>query len=193
MQLYRLAGMAGGAIALCVASLAHAECTKDLDCKGERVCDAGQCVALPMAPAAPPAAASTPAPAPAQAPAALPQLEPFPPQEKSPPPKLVRHSKGMMVGGIVMVSLSPVALLIAGVAGLSKGLCGIDKPDNYDCTQYDPTIYGSLLSALVLVGVGVPLIVIGATKEPATEASASATVGPWATPTAAGIGLRLEM
>jgi hypothetical protein len=106
---------------------------------------------------------------------------------------MVRHSKGMMVGGIVMVSLAPVALIVAGFSALGKGLCSIDTGSNQrSCGGYDPFIYGSLVSALILVGAGVPLLVIGAQKEPADQGS-TATISPWATPTAAGLGLRIEM
>ena len=58
--------------------------------------------------------------------------------------------------------------------------------------NYDGVIYGSLLSAVVLVAVGVPLIVIGAKKEPA-DPDATATITPWATQTSAGLGLRFSM
>src|SRR3954468_6899164 len=97
---------------LVFASSAHAQCTMDTDCKGDRVCEAGSCVtpALPPAPAAPSGAAPAVA-----APVAAP---PPPPSYSVPPgtvedtrPKMQRHSAGMMAGGIVMVSFVPVALL----------------------------------------------------------------------------------
>ncbi len=99
----------------------------------------------------------------------------------------------MMVGGIVMVSLAPVGLLVAGVAGLGKSVCEIDKPDNYRCNGYDSVIYGSLITSLVLVSAGIPLIVIGAKKEPVDPSDETATVAPWATPNAAGVSLRLRL
>src|SRR3954462_15014068 len=67
-------GLLGGMSCLLVPSLSHAQCSKDTDCKGERVCEAGACVA----PSSPPAASSEPAaaapapPAPAPAPVAAP-------------------------------------------------------------------------------------------------------------------------
>ena len=192
-------GVLGGVATLLATSLAQAQCSKDTDCKGERVCDAGSCVA-PAAPAAP---AATPAPAaapPGSADAAQPLAEANTPaivpptQAPALQPKMQRHSKGMMVGGIVMVSLAPVALAVAGFSALGKSLCGIDDLDrNRSCDDYDPAIYGSLVSALVLAGVGVPLIVIGATKEPVDPSGLNATLAPWATPTAAGLGLRLQL
>jgi hypothetical protein len=78
-----------GTTVLLVSALAQAQCTKDTDCKGNRVCEAGKCTspasALPPAPPAPPGAeapanatpapgiaATAPAPADATAPPAAP-------------------------------------------------------------------------------------------------------------------------
>ena len=111
---------------------------------------------------------------------------------------MVRHSKGMMVGGIIMTSLTPVALIVAAGASLSASLCHVDRYDYDTGNTYrdncnnDGLIYGALVTAAVLVGVGVPLIVIGAKKEPAGM-QAKAIVAPWATPTAAGLGLRVNL
>lgn len=62
---------------LLLSVMAQAQCTKDTDCKGNRVCEAGKCTspasALPPAPPAPPgseAAATPPSPADSNAPAA---------------------------------------------------------------------------------------------------------------------------
>jgi hypothetical protein len=61
--------------------------------------------------------------------------------------------------------------------------------DNYtDCDRYDASIYGGAISALVLVGVGIPLIVIGGKREPAM-----ARVSPWASPQAAGLKLNVDL
>jgi hypothetical protein len=174
----------------------------DNDCKGDRVCEQGQCVAppapaaLPPAPAAPAGAAPAAAGAPAPLAAAPP---PAPVDAPPPPPTMVRHSSGMMAGGIVMVSLTPVALLVALGASVSQSVCKVDNGGYYDSsgtyTGYrrdcnnDGLIYGSLLTAAALVGVGIPLIVIGAKKEP----EGSAIIAPWATPTAAGIGLHINL
>lgn len=143
-------------------------------------------------------AARVPAPA-AAAPALAPAAE-APPAEPA-KPRTQRHSTGMMAGGIVMVSLAPVALLVSGVAAIGKGVCNVGNDDPFDSCddRYDATIYGALASAFVLVGVGVPLIVIGAKKEPVDDSNATAassgtaTVSPWATPSAAGVTLRLDL
>ena len=173
----------------------------DTDCKGDRVCEAGACVApaLPPAPAAP--SGATPATAPAPGPAAAPPA----PTYSVPPgtvldtrPKMQRHSKGMMAGGIVMVSFVPIALLAALVANSQQSSCesgyylsleGATRGPGLNCERYDATIYGGLLSAAVLAGVGIPLIVIGGKKEPV----GTAQLAPWATPHSAGLKLRLDL
>lgn len=98
----------------------------------------------------------------------------------------------MMVSGIVMLSLAPVAFLTAGIARLGKGICDIDDERGCD-SDYDPTIYGALLTGVVFVGAGIPLLVVGAKKEPVEEDVAKATVSPWLTPSAAGVSVRVDM
>jgi hypothetical protein len=110
-----------------------------------------------------------------------------------------RHSTGMMAGGIVMVSFVPIALLAAWVADLEQGACegstffSVDGSESRgsgtNCGRFDATIYGGLIGAGVLAGVGIPLIVIGGKKEPA----AFARVAPWATPQSVGLGLRIDL
>lgn len=80
------AAVGGGALLVLSAASASAQCTKDTDCKGERVCEAGKCT-LPTptqdpaaAPAvvAPTVAADAPQPAGGEAPAVAPAPEPPP-------------------------------------------------------------------------------------------------------------------
>src|SRR5438876_1212788 len=63
-----LALLTSGSVLL-ASALAHAGCTKDTDCKGDRVCDAGKCVSPPDAtPAIPATDGAAPTPAPGTAP-----------------------------------------------------------------------------------------------------------------------------
>jgi len=108
-----------------------------------------------------------------------------------------RHSTGMMAGGIVMVSFVPIALLAAWVADIEQGQCEGNYYDfgtgqrtqGVNCDRFDPTIYGGLISAAVLLGVGVPLIIVGGKKEPL----GTAQITPWASPHAGGLALRLKL
>ncbi|HKY39081.1 MAG TPA: hypothetical protein VJN18_24250, partial [Polyangiaceae bacterium] len=58
------------------------------------------------------------------------------------------------------------------------------------CNQ-DGYILGGLISAVILTGVGVPLIVIGNRKEPASPKK-FAKVSPWVGRQSAGLSLRFE-
>src|SRR5688572_19420770 len=162
MTLRSFLGLLAGVSVLGVASLSHAQCTKDTDCKGERVCEAGACVtpALPPAPAAPVGAEAAPgapaAPAVAADAATPPPAQPvatapapvyaLPPEEEPIKLKPRRHSTGMMVGGIVMVSFVPIALLVSLVANAEQSACesggyyyssGSSISVDTDCDKYD--------------------------------------------------------
>jgi hypothetical protein len=172
----------------------------DTECKGDRVCDAGQCVSPPSA-AAPlveqPYGSEVPTVAPAPAP---------PVEEKPIKQDTTRRSKPLMVGGIVTTAMTPVALIVAYIFALEKTLCDVDNsngtysgsgtytyPHN-DCTKYETPMYVSLAAAAGFVAVGVPMIVIGAKSVPVNpSATQEAAIAPWVTPTAAGISLRLKM
>ena len=128
-------------------ALAQAQCTKDIDCKGDRVCDAGKCTSPAPAPAtadgatpdgAAPNATTTASPAGPAAGAALagpnsptsaqgPALGPAPAGATTSlgadEPALRPRSRAALVSGIVMVSVGPIALLGALVAKNSQDKC----------------------------------------------------------------------
>jgi hypothetical protein len=99
----------------------------------------------------------------------------------------------MMAAGIVMMPLAIGALFVAastaGHAGSCDSLSG--NASSQSCDK-DRVTKGALFTAVALVAVGMPLIIIGAKKEPA-KPKATATLTPWATPTAAGVGLRISL
>src|SRR5687768_15836360 len=75
MQERQVRAILGGLAALLLHGVAAAQCTKDTECKGDRVCDAGKCTSpLPAAPPPPPGPAA--APPPAGEPSAAPAGEP---------------------------------------------------------------------------------------------------------------------
>jgi hypothetical protein len=199
-------------ICLLFASSAHAQCSKDVDCKGDRVCEEGACVsppaaaaALPPAPPAPsgaaPVAGAAPAPAAAAAPAAAPApLAPVASTFVAPPvPTTQRHNSGMMAVGIVMVSIGPIALLAAMVTSFNKADCesydpifdasGSSSSRDSNCGRYNTPLYVSLLSGVGLIGAGIPMIVIGGKREPI----GTARLTPWASPHGGGLGLRVDL
>lgn len=206
-----LLGLFGGsvaafaAVALFTAS-AHAQCTKDTDCKADRVCEAGVCRAPDPAVAAPAPAESAPAAAPAADPVAAPpparraardaDVTREPAAEPKPKPKLERNSTGMMAAGIVMVSISPIPLIAGLLYSATGAVCrgsdrAIDGSNDRDCSHYGTATIVYTSTALVLIGVGVPLIVIGAKRVP--ERDPEVAVLPYATPEGAGLRLRLQL
>jgi hypothetical protein len=197
MSFRLVVGLLGGLSCLAMTSLSQAQCSMDTECKGDRVCEEGTCVAPHPTPATSTAPVATPA---ASAPAPVTSA----PAEAAPPPRSTqvvdvrrkRHSTGMMAGGIVMVSFVPIALLAAWIADIQQNQCEIgyglfasESTHGTNCDRYDPTIYGGLISAAVLLGAGVPMIIIGGKKEPAPTAK----LAPWASPQAAGLSLRLDL
>jgi hypothetical protein len=107
-----------------------------------------------------------------------------------PKPKAKRHSTGMMVGGIVVTSLSGISF---GVAMLGA-LCGVSVDgsqgsESHSSCDGSSLFLGGMAVTGILLGVGIPLIVVGAQREGAPSAS----VAPWVTPTSAGLGLRLNL
>ena len=90
----------------------------------------------------------------------------------------------MVVTGIVITSLAPVGFIVMG-AGL---FCELSE-DNSSSKHCSAPIFGGLATMGVLLGVGIPLIVVGKGRDPVV----SARLTPWVTPRSAGIGLRFEM
>ncbi|HVY27196.1 MAG TPA: hypothetical protein VHB79_11630 [Polyangiaceae bacterium] len=144
---------------LLFSAVAQAQCTKDTDCKGDRVCDAGKCTypatALPPPPpttppgapeGAPPPVAPPPgtvapppgtvAPLPVAAPPPAPVMTVAPaaatePLPQADEPATVRRSKPALVAGIIMVSIAPVALLGALGAKSSQEKCDQQLASEY--------------------------------------------------------------
>jgi hypothetical protein len=213
-------------------SLAEAQCLKDTDCKGDRVCDAGACKAparvadqdpngwdvgatappADTAASVPPAdtAASAGAP-PATAPVAgvpaaahavksgvpLQMREPSAEvADERPRPKMKRRSTGMMVAGIVMVSVSPLPLIGGLMMATERSRCNAYSDGVLDyhreCDTDGGVAAALTLTGLALIGAGIPLIVIGGKRVPAKEPW-QAQLSPYAEPDGAGFRLRLQL
>jgi hypothetical protein len=138
-----------GASVLLVSTLANAQCTKDTDCKGDRVCEAGKCMspaALPPAPPAPPGSetpAAAPSPPPPAEGAPSPQVEP-PSGAEASPPKAVEPPLGAeadpLRDGLPPAALTPL---------------GQDEPQTRRRSR------GAMIAGIVMVSVG-PISLLGA-------------------------------
>lgn len=202
MEPRRSVALFTGVLFTLVSMTAHAQCTKDTDCKGDRVCDAGKCVmGLPAAPPPPPgsepappagaaatAAAAAPAPAapaPAAAPAAAAPAAVAPAPAPEPKPAMKRHSPAMMAAGIVMVAAAPIVF----VSAIMSNACAYDPGPSSSCGNGTTAVVLTIVG-LGLLGGGIPLIIMGAKKEPVT---ATATLSPWVSPDGAGAALRMDL
>ena len=87
----------------------------------------------------------------------------------------------MFVSGIVITSLAPLGMFVTSIGML----CGLTEGSK-DCGNL---VLGGLATTGVLLGVGLPLLLIGAHRDPV----ASARIMPWVTPNSAGVGLRFEL
>lgn len=214
-----------------VASGAYAQCSKDTDCKGDRVCNKGECmepVSASPAPAAtqPPAApapteASPPAttppvaePQPAQAPpsaapapvavaAPSPQSDPLAPDADY-LPNYRRFSTPLMATGIGVTAGAPLVLVLGAV--LSKSaynscVSDIAADRNHasapevalaqDCNDaHMNRLYVLAGVAVVMVGAGIPMIIVGNHKVPANP-QPQALLLPYAGPQRAGLTLHV--
>lgn len=189
-----------------VTATAHAQCTKDTDCKGDRVCDAGKCVAGPppaatppagteASPAAPPSpeavppappAAAAPAPAAPAAPAPIPVV--IVPQAEEKKPEMKRHSPAMMAVGIVMVAAAPIVFVTALME--DANCISVDGR----CDDSGVTTAALTITGIGLIGCGIPLIIIGAKREPVNgQPAPAARLMPWVSPNSAGATVRLDL
>ena len=180
------------AVGLFVSRDARAECTTDIECKGDRICVDGACVdpAPAVASPAPPSEATLSAAAPATA-------------VREAPPRTERRSQALFVSGIVSLALVPVALGVSSLGWFQKESCKMDAsyeadvaamqqrpaPPAPDCGRYDGTMYGGAVASVVLLGGGLAMLLVGVQKVPVERPSSAIKVRPWFSPTTAGVGL----
>lgn len=149
---------------------ARAQCTKDTECKGDRICNQGVCQTAPLAqPLAAPARASAIAPA----------------------ARARRRSTGLMVGGIVLTSLGTASLATALGLTIAEVSCDDAADERARCRAFDTAALATLLAGFGATSIGIPLIVYGAKKLPVEPVSA--TLAPWLTPNTAGLSVRLRL
>jgi hypothetical protein len=122
-------------------------------------------------------------------------------------PRTKRRSRNAMIGGIVMVSVGPIALLGALAAKNAQETCDAtldrDYPDHRlppsehyredECNDYSVPLYLFGIGGAVLTAAGIPLIIYGAKSLSTSPPRASLRVLPWAGPTSSGLRLRLDL
>lgn len=188
---------------------AHAQCTKDTDCKGLRVCDAGQCTG--PAPSEdteerkdspPPEAAAAPverAPASAKVTEASskPELDEPAPRETA----MRARSTPLVIAGSVALSLSSIGLYVTYGASIIGVFGNRSHYDRLEREEARNIAIGFGVGTVVLMAVGIPMIVIGSKRVPdTTDAGASrpsnlahATLVPWAGRDGGGLTLRAPL
>jgi hypothetical protein len=120
-------------------------------------------------------------------------------------PATQRRSRPLMVTGIVMVSVGPLALLGALAANNSQDNCDEQLQQDYPdlmvptsekhrlerCDSYSVPLYVLGIGGALLIGGGIPLIIYGGKNVPVKNAGLQ--VSPWASPRAGGLKLRLTL
>jgi hypothetical protein len=159
------------ALAVLLGSLqARAQCRENSDCAAELICEVGRCVV-------PPPTASLPAASPAA---------PTSPRTKVQSPALI-------AGGIATVLLGAFVLSSTLWVGAGEAACGLANApeDQYRCDS-GGLAAGLAVSGLVLIGAGIPMIVVGSQKKP-ISAAPRAQIQPWFAARGAGVHVRLAL
>jgi hypothetical protein len=103
-------------------------------------------------------------------------------------PRYKRRSRGLMVTGIVLTSVGSLAL---AVAILTSGARHCESDFDQTTCRTEPN-YGAWVLTGVLLGAGIPALVVGGKKVPATNAP-RAGLAPWVSRHGAGLGLELSL
>jgi hypothetical protein len=176
-----LAGAALGVSLLGFADRASAQCTKDIECKGDRICSDGACVdPSPAPPPLPPSASG----------AGVTQAE-KPPAGAAEEGPMEPRSPAMRTTGIVLTAAGTVAAVVSVVflvearserdatnADCPNNLCttpvAIDHLDKANTFATAGTV--TLLSAGALLGAGIPLYFVGRHEVPASKPQPAAWI-----------------
>jgi hypothetical protein len=110
-------------------------------------------------------------------------------------------SMPLVVLGVVTLTASAITLYGAYAMVNLELLCNVGHSGS-SCDEYGKSALGLGLGSLVLIGVGIPMIVIGSKRVPATEGPKSAvpsrvqpeaTLGPFVTKESAGLRFQLTL
>jgi hypothetical protein len=190
------------------ASSAHAQCTKDTDCKGDRICNDGACndptppaTLAPLPAPEPPAAIAPPAPpSPGAIPdACAPRGDGSAAREESSVATEPR-SPAMATTGLVLTAIGTVSLVTTAIL-VGKGVADQNASESAFCTDdicshaadaqrsagnalvADAMVSGVIAAALL--GTGIPLFFVGRHQVPAHGQGAA-----WWVPQRISAGLR---
>jgi hypothetical protein len=100
----------------------------------------------------------------------------------------------MVIGGGLMVAAGPLLLAIALLTknGDCSEVAGTITAEEHDRCSNDVRTYSLTIGGVLLLGGGIPLIVIGSEKVPVAPV-AQASISPWLGPEVAGLNLRLDL
>jgi hypothetical protein len=163
-----------GVVALVVTctSAARAECEAGANCKDEAGCDQCEVKAAPRTVGDWDSAETRRA-------------------EYDAEPTTRSHSVPMLITGIALVVAAPVLFIVAVESAAELNPCPDDVGGGCPQTSNDGAIAWTI-GGVAALGVGIPLIVIGA-KHETQPARTAATLSPWAKPDGAGLRLRLSL
>jgi hypothetical protein len=183
MRRARARALAGAVVAValsCAAGRAGAQCTKDIECKGDRICNEGRCVDPSPAPAVVVPAAGE------AAPGAAPAVADRPPPATTEAVAMEPRSPAMRTTGVVL-TLAGGASLVAAVVLAIDAASERHKLDASCVNNVCPPSQASLVSesnalatastvtaigAIALLGAGIPLYFVGRHEVPAARRSA---------------------
>jgi hypothetical protein len=84
----------------------------------------------------------------------------------------VYRSPGAMIGGIIGVSLGGIFLISAAIVA-AEDTCGYDSAPNYNCSSNTGAEVGLVVAGVIGIAVGVPLLIYGARRVPASAVGAN--------------------
>ncbi|AKV04578.1 hypothetical protein AKJ09_11241 [Labilithrix luteola] len=154
---------------------AHAGCSTDIDCDGDRVCVDRAC-AEPQAHSAV-SSSSMADDSTAWSSSAVEA------------PRTVRRSTPLMVTGIVALALVPVAVALTISVAHEKNVCKSQGTSDWPvfCPGYDAAIYGGAIGSAVLAAGGLAMLLVGVRRVPVEPPRNAMRLTPWYTGSNGGL------
>lgn len=186
------------AVALIGASVtARAQCSTDMDCKGERVCEDGVCTdpQRPSAAVGPAPSEPTPAPPTVEPPQALGPARVLvvnsPPS--SPAIRYERRSDSLVGIGVAMTLAGSIGLGMGVYSSVAPGLatCWRELSEDFreEHCKRDHNVAAYVVGGLLLAG-AIPLMIIGGKPVPVKS---EARLVPWLSPQSGGLLLDVKL